>query len=204
MATRTRNYATVIYPSKEYCELYSIGLDYDGSDGYGSAPDNWREILSEMCIPCFISPCHDKDINPDGKFKKPHFHVMLMFDGVKTSEQVQSIFSQIGGVGLEIVQSIRGYARYLCHLDNPEKNQYSTDDVVSFGGADYFSVISLVTDKYAAISDMLDYIDSENINSYFLLLDYSRKNRQDWFRVLCDSGSYVIKEAIKSRSYMLK
>lgn len=38
MATRTRNYATVVYPSKEYCELYSIsrpGLDYDGSDGYG-------------------------------------------------------------------------------------------------------------------------------------------------------------------------
>lgn len=47
-----------------------------------------------------------------------------MFDGVKTIEQAKDLFEQIGGVGCEKVNSIRGYARYLCHLDNPEKAQY--------------------------------------------------------------------------------
>lgn len=49
--TRTRNWATVVYPE--------------------SAPKNWREILGEMRVPCFLSPLHDKDINPDGTPKKP-------------------------------------------------------------------------------------------------------------------------------------
>ena len=127
---RTRNYGTIVYPE--------------------SAPQDWQTILAEMCIPCFISPLHDSDINPDGETKKPHYHVMIMFEGVKTVEQATEIFNQIGGVGHEIVQSARGYARYLCHLDNPEKHQYSPDDVKAYGGADYVSVIGLAIDKYKA------------------------------------------------------
>ena len=103
---RTRNFATIIYEE--------------------SAPENWREILSDLLIPCFISPYHDSDINPNGEPKKPHWHVLIMFDSVKTMEQAKEIFDKVGGVGCEKVNSLRGYARYLCHLDNPEKFQYNT------------------------------------------------------------------------------
>lgn len=181
--TRTRNYATIVYPE--------------------SAPDNWQVALSEMCIPCFISPLHDKDLNPTGEEKKAHYHVMIMFEGVKTIEQAKEIFDVIGGVGCDVVQSIRGYARYLCHMDNPEKAQYSPDDVVMYGGADYITTIGLVIDKYKAISEMIDFCNTNDVYSYAELLCWCRENRMDWFRVLCDSGTYVIKEYLKSRKWSI-
>lgn len=178
---RTRNFATVVYPE--------------------SAPENWQDILSQQFVPAFISPLHDKDINPGGELKKSHYHVMIMFDGVKTHDQAQSIITLIGGVGCEIVQSVRGYARYLCHLDNPEKAQYSQDLVRSLCGADYSGTIGLVTDKYKAIGEMIDYCKEYNIYSYSVLIEYCRMERFDWFRVLCDNGTVVMKEYLKSRSW---
>lgn len=176
---RTRNFATVVYPE--------------------SAPEDWQEILSQQFVPAFISPLHDKDVNPTGEPKKPHYHVVLMFDGVKTREQAQDIISKINGVGCEVIQSIRGYARYLCHLDNPEKAQYKQEDVRSLCGADYPGTIGLVTDKYKAISEMIDYCREYNIYSYSDLLEYCRMERFDWFRVLCDNGTVVMKEYLKSK-----
>lgn len=177
--SRTRNYATVVYPE--------------------SAPDNWQDILSEQFIPSLISPLHDKDINPTGELKKAHFHVIIMFDSVKTIEQAKEVFNLIRGVGCEAIKSIRGYARYLCHLDNPEKVQYSQSDVRSMCGADYTSIIGLAIDKYKAIGEMIDFCKSENVLSYSDLLEYSRNNRFDWFRILCDCGTLVMKEYLKSR-----
>lgn len=176
---RTRNFATVIYPE--------------------SAPDGWQDILTQQFVPAFISPLHNMDVNPDGESKKEHYHVIIMFDNVKTCDQAQSIFNLIGGVGCEVVQSIRGYARYLCHLDNPEKAQYNVDDVKSFCGADYTSIIGLATDKYKAVREMMSYCIDNDVIYYCDLLIYAQEQRQDWFRVLCDSASYVIKEFLKSR-----
>lgn len=181
---RTRNFATVVYPE--------------------SAPENWQEILAGCFVPAFISPLHDQDKNPTGEDKKPHFHVLIMFDSVKTSEQAKDIFDQIGGVGCEVVNSIRGYARYLCHLDNPEKAQYPQESVISLCGADYIGVIGLVIDKYQAIRDMKFFIQENNIRSYADLFDYACDNRFDWFRVLCDNGTIVMKEYLKSREWKFK
>ena len=178
---RTRNYATVVYPD--------------------SAPENWQEILTQHFVPAFISPLHDKDLNPTGETKKAHWHVVLMFDGVKTMEQAQLIFDSIHGVGCEVVQSIRGYARYLCHLDNPEKAQYDIADVRSLCGADYTGTIGLAIDKYKAIGEMIDFCEEYNIVSYSELLKYCRMERFDWFRVLCDNGTVVMKEYLKSKRW---
>ena len=178
---RTRIFATVVYPE--------------------SAPDNWQDILCEQFIPAFISPLHDKDINPTGEPKKPHYHVMIMFDGVKTIEQAKEVFTSISGVGCEKVNSVRGYARYLCHLDNPEKAQYNQELVRSLCGADYSGTIGLVTDKYKAIGEMIDFCKENDIFSYSDLLEYCRMEKFEWFRVLCDNGTVVMKEYLKSRAW---
>lgn len=175
---RTKNFATVVYPE--------------------SCPEDWLEMLGGLLIPCFVSPLHDKDFNPNGEPKKPHYHVLFRFDGVKTLEQVREILPLIGGVGCEPVNSIRGYARYLCHLDNPEKAQYDTLKVRSFCGADYLDTINLITDKYKVITEILDYCDQNKVYSYRNLVQYCRVNRPEWFRVLCDNGSYIVLEYLKS------
>ena len=179
--TRTRNFGCVVYPE--------------------SAPKNWQEVLAEQFIPAFISPLHDKDIDPQKQPKKPHYHVVLMFDSTKTTEQAKEVFTKINGVGCEVVQSIRGYSRYLCHLDNPEKAQYKQEDVRCLGGADYVSTIGLATDKYKAIGEMIDYCEQQNVYSYSELLKYCRVEHFDWFRVLCDNGTVVMKEYLKSRAW---
>lgn len=178
---RTRNYATVVYPE--------------------SAPQEWRKTLENEHIRALISPLHDKDINADGTPKKPHWHVLFMFEGPKTLDQARSVAEKIGGVGCEVINGLRGYARYLTHADNPEKAQYNSADVVSLGGADYLELCALPSDKYKAIGEMLDWCVENDVLSYGELLMYARANQQDWFRVLCDSATMVMKEFLKSQQW---
>ncbi len=181
---RTRNYATVVYPE--------------------SAPENWLDILSSAHVPAMVSPLHDQDTNGTGETKKkPHYHVLVTFDNVKTSEQASDLMKSFGGVGCERVQSARAYARYLCHLDNPEKAQYSIDDVRSFGGADYRMLIGTAFDKAKSIREMIDYIEENDVTCWADLMRYASNERSDWFDTLINSGAYVTKEYIKSRTWKI-
>lgn len=169
---RTRNYACVVYPE--------------------SAPCEWENILIEHKIPCFISPYHDNDFNPDGEPKKPHYHIIIMFDSVKTENQAREIFNTIGGVGCEVVKSIRGYARYLCHLDNPEKAQYNPDGVRSLNGADFYETISLVGDRYFTLKEIISFCECNSIYSYRKLVSICNTSKPEWFRVVCDSTVFLL------------
>ena len=140
--SRTRNYATVVYPE--------------------SAPENWQQIISESKVPVFISPLHDKDKNATGEDKKPHYHVQTMYDAPKTREQAEEFFQSFGGVGCEVIGSTRAYARYLCHLDNPEKAQYDIGQVKAYGGADYMHTIGTASDIQKAIREMMVYIEEND------------------------------------------
>ena len=177
---RTRNFATIVYPE--------------------SAPENWQDILMSFCIPALISPLHDKDIDDTGEPKKPHYHVLIMFEGVKTVEQAKDVFEPIGGVGCKVVQSVRGYARYLCHLDNPEKAQYEPSDVCCIA-SDYIDIIGLAVDKYKAIGEMQDFCEKYDVVSFYALARYSRANRSDWHRILCDCGAVFMREYLQSRKW---
>lgn len=182
--SRSRNFATVIYPD--------------------SAVDNWQQIIEDLHVEGFLSPLHDHDINPDGELKKPHYHFLIMFPTLKSDAQVDELFKKIGSVGREVIQSVRGYARYLCHKDNPEKYQYNEDEVLSFGGADYFSICSLAIDEDVAISEMVDWIIDNECIFFCDLADYAIKHNQAWYRVLRYKGAVFMREYIKSFAFKLK
>lgn len=181
--SRTRNYTTIVYPDSD------------------STPEKWLDILSDHLVPAFVSPLHEDDLNPTGEKKKPHFHVVIMFDSVKTIEQAREICKSIGGVGCEAVKSIRGVARYLCHLDNPEKAQYDPTNVRCLCGADYHDVISLKIDKFVAIGEMEEFCEKYDVVSFFALSRYASKFRSDWSRVLKESASVYMREYLKSRQW---
>lgn len=180
---RTRCWSTILYPE--------------------SAKDNWKDILSDDCIPCFVSPLHCNDINFTGEIKKSHYHIIFIFDGVKSYSQIKEICSLIGSVEPKVVNSTRGYCRYLCHLDNPDKAQYSIDDVISFGGLIYSDFIDSVNDKYVAIRDMMKFCKDSHIISYSDLLEYACVHELSWFKVLCDNGTIVMKEYLKSLNWKI-
>lgn len=175
---RFRNFATVVYPE--------------------SAPADWLTVLDSLHVPAFVSPLHDADVNADNTPKKAHYHVLLMFSSVKTVEQAKEAITAIHGVGCETVGTVRGYARYLVHADNPEKAQYSKSDVRAFGGADYDAVTHLPTDDVKITREMMQFIRANQISSFAQFADICAIEHEDWFRALVTKSTYFIKEYIKS------
>lgn len=181
---RTNVFATIVYPE--------------------SAPADWIQIIKDTHVPTLISPLHDKDILPDGSPKKAHYHVMQIYDGNKNFEtQVKPVFDRFGGVGREEILSQRGYARYMCHMDNPEKYQYEQEEVQEINGACYSATISLPTDELGMVDDMLCFIEDNDIYSFRKFLFWCKDNQKEWFRVLVSSKTYIIKEYLKSRYWDL-
>ncbi len=176
---RTRNWAFIMYPD--------------------SAPTNWKEILTNYHVNIIVSPLHDKDINPTtNEPKKPHWHVVLNFDSVKTIKQVEEIANSVKGTKPIKVESINGAIRYFTHIDNPEKAQYKREDITNIGSFDIDEPFKRSIDKYNYISEMIDYIEMNDVMEFFQFMLYCKSNNDDWFKALCDS-SYVIREYIKSR-----
>lgn len=166
-----------------------------------SLEPDWMEVLNDYHIPAIISPLHDKDVHKSGELKKPHYHVMLLFSGKKSPEQVKPLFEGLGFVGMEIIQDGPAMARYFCHLDNPEKYPYNVMDVKTLGGIDYFAFISKQSDRYAIIGEMLDFIEVNQVESFSQFLYWCSHNEPQWFRALADSCAYIIREHIKSKQY---
>lgn len=172
-----------------------------------SLPDDWYSILDELHIQVLISPLHNKDVNADGEVKKPHFHIVLIFESLKSYSQVLEIANKLNCPVPQKQDSKRGIARYLCHLDNPEKAQYEVDDVVTLGGADYRALISMASDKYEVVGEIIDWLEanpSVHRWSFARLLHWSRLNNEKWFRGLCDNCAWVVKEYLQSRYWEMK
>lgn len=188
---RTRNWSTIIYPRMT-----------DSPDEKTECPENWADILGELGVKVAVSPLHDKDVNGDGTPKKPHRHVLIAFEGVKTKEQAKEIFDRIGGVGAEPVNSLYGMTRYLTHMDNPEKAQYSTIDVLTFGGFEYKRYASSKEDEEKqTVSQMGEIIGIVTENLVFNFCDLAEilmNERPELFTVM-RKNSYFFAQFLRSK-----
>lgn len=176
---RVRNYACIVYPE--------------------SLPEDWLVFLSELAVPCLVSPLHNMDFNADGELKKPHYHLLFTFEGKKSKSQFDALIKPLNGTQTQVVESIRGYARYLCHLDNPEKHQYNVSDIKQFGGADYEAYVTMTTDVARQVRLMQYYIRKQHIYSYAYFLDLCSEQFPDWHYLLISKCSFVIQCYLKSR-----
>lgn len=162
------------------------------------------KTLDEEKVPYFLSPLHDKDLNADETQKKPHQHLLLMYDGNKSESQMNELAEKFVCPRPKMVQNLRSMARYLCHLDNPEKAQYLVEDVKAGYGADYAKIINLSEDVYIVIAEMMDYISENDVRYYSDLLEYARVHNDTWFRALIDKCRENIYRYIYSRATKLE
>lgn len=182
MAKRSKYFASIIYPE--------------------SAPADFIDKIKSLRINFLLSPLHDKDFCGDGSLKKPHYHLLLLFDSLKSVAQAVEAFSSVSGVGCEIVNSVTSYARYLVHLDDPDKYQYDQSGVVAYG-VDYNTFITRPSDKYDLLARVIDFCESTGCTSFRRLLLYSRHNDFEMFKILCDN-SFVIREFLRCSREDLK
>jgi len=178
---RTRNWTFLVYPD--------------------SAPENWRNVINSEHIPWIESPLHEGEKNPDNESeKKPHWHVMLMFESIKTFEQVKTFTDSLNAPIPQMVASAPGLVRYMVHLDHPEKKQYNVADIIGHGGADVVAMLRPTSStRYQLIGEMMTFVRERGIMELSDLLDYAMAERfDDWFPLLCDNSAYIVGEYIKS------
>ena len=122
---------------------------------------------------------------------------MYIFDGKKSERQVREINELIGSVGLERVVSLKGYARYLCHLDDKDKHQYAISEVGALGGILYEETIKETSDKYRITKEILEFFKENEIIAYCDIVDIAMENNNEWFRELIENP-YMYRSYIKS------
>lgn len=167
---RARAWTAIVYPDSE------------------NTPKNWLDILREQLIECLISPLHDKDKNPDGEAKKPHYHVVLSFKNPTTYERACEVFEQVGAVippERECrVKDFRQMARYLCHMDQPDKHRYERSEVISIGSIDYDTLVLSSADETDILDQIFDAMDANGLITYPMVVRFVRDFHPEWKTVV--------------------
>ena len=152
---------------------------YDGSDGYGTVPDNWKQRLQLSGLQYAISPLHDKDKLEDGsgKTKKPHYHVIVCYGSPTTYNNVKSLTDSLNSPIPQALEQVRGYYRYLTHKDNPEKYQYDEKEIQTGGGFNIADFVELSKNEITEIVFKLQsLIREQDLTEYEAFMDYVQDN----------------------------
>lgn len=211
---RTRNWAFVFYPE--------------------STREDWRDVLGEKGLQLAISPLHDKDKytkdvyytkdetdaqgvehkageikHKAGEIKKAHYHAVIVFDSVKSREQVQEIAQMLAldGTTAPAVQhcmNLRGSMRYLAHIDNPEKAQYDTAEIQTIGGLDWayyaMSNADLEYDTRNRITAVLNLVYETGVTNFADLVDVVLEREPELFEIV-RKNAYFFGNYMKTKIY---
>lgn len=120
-----RHYWFVVYPTEKWIRENAPDCKYDGRDGWGTAPYDWIEQLRQTGLAFCVSCLHDSDVNPDGRVKKPHWHVIVSWGGPTTFRSARGLCDMLHCPLPQMLVNPTGAYRYMQHLDNPEKHQYA-------------------------------------------------------------------------------
>lgn len=180
-----------------------------------SAPSDWRDYLDwDVMVPFAVSPLHDHDVYtnprklPEGKHvgdpKKPHYHVLLKFEGKKSVQQVKDLVSYCAANDyVEEVKDIRAAVRYFTHIDHPEKYQYSREDVRAYCG---FDLGDAYMPKGSEIDRILNEIENliyaNDLHEFAALAEVVRASENpDWLYVFRRTSTSYFKALMQSRHF---
>lgn len=185
--TRARAWTAVVYPD--------------------SAASGWRDILADAMVEALVSPLHALDKEPTGAPKKPHYHIVISFSNPASYDKAKGIFNQLNAVVPPLeqarVKDFRQMARYLCHLDQPNKARYQISDVQVFGGLDYQELVMSSADEDAMLDEIEEFIERNHVISFTAFQRYVRHYKPEWRYVVRHKASYYIRETIKANAWQM-
>lgn len=197
---RSKNYTLVVYPEDLSTEMQTN--------------NEWINVFRDLGHKLVVSPYHDKDVNADGSKKKPHYHILLQ--GGRTwitfEELKDLVKNDFGGKGVAVPQKCSnsdGLKRYMTHIDNPDKYQYSKDDIRCFNGASIDEAYRISEEgKKLVIAEIMKFIrEHEEFANYNQLMDYALDLKDDgdstWFDILL-SHSWIIEKYISARRFQIR
>lgn len=171
-----------------------------------SCAKDWEEYLISTSVP-FTYAYHDKDKTDIGEDKKPHYHVMLCFDGPTTYNTMLEYGKRVGAANgvVQPVGSVRGMVRYFCHKDNPDKHQYDESIIQcrnGFDPKDYFALT--VSQQKAFKVKVIQFIQDNDIDEYADLIDILMENDCVDLFDIATQNTFFFTQYIKSRKNVRK
>lgn len=166
-----------------------------------SCSSDWEEFLISTGVP-FAYAYHDKDKTDIGEDKKPHYHVMICFDGPTTYNTMFEYGKRVGAANdvVQPVGSVRGMIRYFCHKDNPDKYQYDENIIQcrnGFDPKDYFALT--VSQQKAFKRKLIEFIQDNDIYEYAQLIDILMINDEVDMFDIASQNTFFFTQYIKSR-----
>lgn len=179
---KKRNWAFVLYPE--------------------SAPADWMQQLQKTGLQCAVSPLHDKDLNADNTPKKAHFHVILCYSGPTSFNVVKSLCDSFNQPIPQPLEQVRGYYRYLTHKDNPEKFQYSENEIQTINGFNITDFCELTKSEVLQIKKRLQsFIREFDVLEYADFMDLLQDNEMNVEYDIASNNTYFFEKYITSRRH---
>ena len=181
-----------------------------------SANEKYMDILKESHIPMYLSLHNkDSDLGHEEEDRKDHIHVLVMFDSPQNPNVLDDLIERVGGVKPPlhtfVVRNLRSMARYLTHMDQPEKYQYYKDKdhkVIELNGVKSYEEMckSAEENKMARLEmtkDIMDYAYKHNITSFSEMCKHCADNDlNDWLDLLMWQNSFGFSSYFKNSSYI--
>lgn len=168
-----------------------------------SVPDNYIEVLEEIHVPFILSPWHDRDVDKtkESEFKKPHKHGALYFDSLKSYSQVSELLSSKlnSPSHVEVVMSPKGMYDYFTHAENPNKTEYSIEDIESGCGFELGKFL-LEQDNGDFYKEVIDIIEGNDFVEFSELVLYARQNNSMLLELIIEKTPFFSK-FLDSRRY---
>ena len=157
-----------------------------------SAPEDWKDILQRTGLEIAISPLHDKDKDPNNESKKPHYHVILCYEGPTTGGAVKKLTDSLEQPIPLPIDSVRGLYRYFTHKDNPDKFQYNEQDIVVLNGFNILDYANLSSsDKTRIKLELTRFIKENGLSEYSDFMDeVIGLNKPDYFFIASTNTVY--------------
>jgi len=188
---KKRNWATIIYPE--------------------SVKEDYIETLEKTGLQIAISPLHDKDIydkgEQKGQIKKAHKHILICYENTTTEKVVKELIDKIGGVGIEPVESKKGYYEYLTHKNNKDKAQYNEEDIIKLNN---FNISDNEENKisHAQVEiykrEIIKIIRVNQIKEYRELIDYLIDNELEEYEEVASNKTIFFNTYITSKRNQCK
>lgn len=139
-----------------------------------SLPSNWLDILSDTLTPIIVSPLHEFDLDSNGNYKKPHYHIIVLYNGPTTFNHIKKHFCDpINATIPKYILNLKGAFDYLTHKNHSDKFQYDDDTILWLNGANY-GYIDVDEDNFANIRTVLSIISDNGIKSFRELVNVVR------------------------------
>ena len=170
-----------------------------------SAPENFLDLMRESGMEG-LAMKHDRDVTAAGEVKEAHWHVVVRFSHAVQAKEAKEVLTSFGckEASVQYRDSWTAVARYLCHMDDPNKAQYNPADVVEGLVAPTILLLSIARQTNIASSRRCATGRKENrIYSFNKLVDYARANELEWFMALSDNCAIFMREYLKSYRYDL-